>query len=55
MGGRENARAVVDVQTALSPQTRTRAAAVAAAIRTDGATVAAQLLADTISRQGLPA
>ncbi|MGW1955168.1 glycosyltransferase [Streptomyces sp. NPDC001920] len=40
---------------ALSPKTRARAAAVAATIRTDGATVAAQLLLDTNSRAGRPA
>jgi vancomycin aglycone glucosyltransferase len=42
------------LQTALTPQTRTRATAVAAAIRTDGATVAATLLVDSISREKLP-
>jgi vancomycin aglycone glucosyltransferase len=43
------------LRAALTSETRARAAAVAAAIRTDGTTVAAQLLADTIGRQGLPA
>ncbi|MFF7580338.1 glycosyltransferase [Streptomyces sp. NPDC008061] len=37
--------------TALTPETRARARAVAGAIRTDGATVAAKLLLDTISRE----
>ncbi|MFD8951956.1 glycosyltransferase [Streptomyces xanthophaeus] len=41
--------------TALSPQTRTRAAAMADAMRTDGATVAAQLLLDAASTQRTPA
>ncbi|MDX3454006.1 glycosyltransferase [Streptomyces sp. ME02-8801-2C] len=36
---------------ALSPGTRERAAAVAATIRTDGATVAARLLLDTVARK----
>ncbi len=39
------------LRTALTPQTRARATAVAAAIRTDGATVAATLLADAVSRE----
>ncbi|MFJ9823393.1 glycosyltransferase [Streptomyces sp. NPDC101160] len=38
------------LETALAPETRARAAAVAGAIRTDGATVAARLLLDTIGR-----
>ncbi|MFI6683981.1 glycosyltransferase [Streptomyces sp. NPDC050485] len=38
------------LKTALAPGTRARAGAVAATIRTDGATVAAQLLLDAISR-----
>ncbi|MGW6896083.1 glycosyltransferase [Streptomyces sp. NPDC054919] len=42
------------LKTALTPETRTRARAVAGAIRTDGATVAAKLLLDTISREGAP-
>jgi len=37
------------VRTALTPQTRARATAVAGAIRTDGATVAAKLLLDGVS------
>ncbi|MFJ3269417.1 glycosyltransferase [Streptomyces sp. NPDC086776] len=37
--------------TALTPETRARARAVAGLIRTDGATVAAKLLLDTISRE----
>jgi vancomycin aglycone glucosyltransferase len=37
--------------TALSPETRARATAVAGSIRTDGATVAAELLRDAVSRQ----
>jgi hypothetical protein len=44
------------LRAALSPETRTRAtavAAVAAAIRTDGATVAATLLLDAVSRRTL--
>jgi vancomycin aglycone glucosyltransferase len=36
---------------ALAPQTRARAAAVAATIRTDGATVAAKLLLDTVGHE----
>ncbi|MBT2365844.1 glycosyltransferase family 1 protein [Streptomyces sp. ISL-10] len=40
--------------TALTPQTRARAGAVAGAIRTDGATVAAKLLLDSISRERPP-
>jgi vancomycin aglycone glucosyltransferase len=43
----------VALRTALTPQTRARATAVAAAIRTDGATVAATLLADAVSRGGM--
>ncbi len=38
------------LETALTPETRSRATAVAATIRTDGATVAAKLLLDAISR-----
>jgi vancomycin aglycone glucosyltransferase len=40
--------------TVLTPQTRARASAVAGAIRTDGATVAARLLADAVSRETPP-
>lgn len=40
---------------ALAPETRTRASAVAASMRTDGAAVAAQLLLDEISRDRQPA
>jgi len=40
--------------TALTPQTRARAAAVAGTIRTDGATVAAKLLLDAVSRERPP-
>ena len=40
--------------TALAPQSRARARAVAATIRTDGATVAARLLADAVSRERPP-
>jgi vancomycin aglycone glucosyltransferase len=40
------------LQTALLPETRARASEVAGTIRTDGATVAATLLLDTISRAG---
>ena len=43
------------LRTALAPETRARATAVAGTIRTDGATVAARLLLDAISREGLPA
>lgn len=45
------------LETALAPRTRARARAVAATIRTDGVTVAAQLLLDAISRErpALPA
>jgi vancomycin aglycone glucosyltransferase len=42
------------LQTALTPQTRTRAKAVASTIRTDGATVAAKLLLDTVSSREKP-
>jgi vancomycin aglycone glucosyltransferase len=42
------------LRTALAPQTRARARAVAATIRTDGATVAARLLADAVSRERPP-
>jgi len=38
------------LRTALTPETRARASAVAGAIRTDGATVAARLLLDAVSR-----
>ena len=41
--------------TALTPETRARATAVAATIRTDGATVAAKLLLDAVSRERRPA
>ena len=43
------------LRTALTPQTRARAAAVAGAIRTDGATVAATMLVDAVSRERPPA
>jgi vancomycin aglycone glucosyltransferase len=42
------------LQTALTPQTRARATAVAGAIRTDGARVAAKLLIDAVSRERPP-
>jgi vancomycin aglycone glucosyltransferase len=42
------------LRTALTPQTRARATAVAGTIRTDGATVAATLLLDAISRERPP-
>jgi vancomycin aglycone glucosyltransferase len=42
------------LKTALAPETRARATAVAATIRSDGATVAAKLLLDTISRERPP-
>ena len=42
------------LSTALTPGTRARAAAVAAEIRTDGATVAAKLLLDTVGREQPP-
>jgi len=42
------------LRTALTPETRARAAAVAGTIRTDGATVAATLLLDVISRERPP-
>ena len=42
------------LSTALTPQTRARAAAVAATIHTDGTTVAANLLLDAVSREGRP-
>jgi vancomycin aglycone glucosyltransferase len=41
--------------TALTPETRARASAVAGTIRTDGATVAATLLLDAVSRERPPA
>jgi vancomycin aglycone glucosyltransferase len=40
--------------TALTPETRARASAVAGTIRTDGATVAAKLLLDAVSRERPP-
>jgi vancomycin aglycone glucosyltransferase len=40
--------------TALIPETSARARAVAGAIRTDGATVAAKLLLDAVSRERPP-
>jgi vancomycin aglycone glucosyltransferase len=42
------------LRTALTPETRARARAVAGTIRTDGATVAANLLLDTASRERPP-
>ncbi|MFD9220731.1 glycosyltransferase [Streptomyces sp. NPDC060064] len=42
------------LKTALTPETRARAIAVAATIRTDGATVAAKLLLDAVSRERPP-
>ncbi|MGI8447802.1 MAG: hypothetical protein ACR2MP_11610 [Streptosporangiaceae bacterium] len=42
------------LRTALTPQTRARARAVAGAIRTDGAAVAGTLLAGAISRKRPP-
>ena len=42
------------LKTALTPETRARATAVAGTIRTDGATVAAKLLLDAISRERSP-
>jgi vancomycin aglycone glucosyltransferase len=39
------------LRTALAPETRARATAVAGMIRTDGATTAATLLLDAISRE----
>jgi UDP:flavonoid glycosyltransferase YjiC (YdhE family) len=42
------------LSTALTPETRARAAAVAGTIRTDGATVAARLLLDAVSRERTP-
>jgi len=42
------------LRTALTPQTRARATAVAGTIRADGATVAATLLIDAISREKAP-
>jgi vancomycin aglycone glucosyltransferase len=41
------------LRTALAPETHARATAVAGTIRTDGATVAATLLLDAVSRQRL--
>lgn len=43
------------LRTTLTPETRARAAAVAGTIRTDGATVAATLLLDAVSRERPPA
>jgi vancomycin aglycone glucosyltransferase len=43
------------LRTALTPQTRARATAVAGTIRTDGATVAATLLLDAVDRERPPA
>jgi len=43
------------LRTALTPETRARASAVAATIRTDGATVAATLLLDAVDRERSPA
>jgi vancomycin aglycone glucosyltransferase len=43
------------LRTALTPETRARATAVAGTIRTDGATVAARLLLDAVSRERPPA
>jgi vancomycin aglycone glucosyltransferase len=42
------------LKTALAPETRARASAVAGTIRTDGAAVAATLLLDTVSRERPP-
>jgi vancomycin aglycone glucosyltransferase len=42
------------LRTALTPETRARASAVAGTIGTDGATVAAKLLLDAVSREGQP-
>jgi vancomycin aglycone glucosyltransferase len=39
------------LRTAFTPEMRARATAVAGAIRTDGATVAAKLLLDVVSRE----
>ncbi len=43
------------IKTALTPETRARATAVAGTISTDGATVAAKLLLDAVSREKPPA
>lgn len=43
------------LQTALTPETRARATALAGTIRTDGATVAAKLLFDAVSQERPPA
>jgi vancomycin aglycone glucosyltransferase len=43
------------LNTALAPETRARASAVAGTIRTDGATLAAKLLLDAVSRDRPPA
>ncbi|ACZ87955.1 glycosyltransferase [Streptosporangium roseum] len=42
------------LRTSLAPETRARAAAVAGTVRTDGATVAAKLLLDAVSRERPP-
>ena len=49
-----NARGRAALKTALTPQTRARARAVAGTIRADGATVAAKLLLDAVSRDRAP-
>jgi hypothetical protein len=51
----EDAPPELVLATALTPETRARAAAVAGMIRTDGATVAAKLLLESISRDRPPA
>jgi vancomycin aglycone glucosyltransferase len=43
------------LKTALTPEISARAGAVAGTIRTDGATVAAKLLVDIVSRAGVVA
>jgi vancomycin aglycone glucosyltransferase len=43
------------LRTTLTPETRARATSVAGTIRTDGATVAATLLVDAVSRERPPA
>jgi vancomycin aglycone glucosyltransferase len=42
------------LRTALTPETRARATAVAATVRADGTTVAVKLLLDAVSREGPP-
>jgi hypothetical protein len=53
-GGRGDVEPLVGLAVRLRAQTRARAATVAGTIRTDGATVAATLLLDAVSREKPP-